>query len=187
MNNYMPCHQYQRDKAAEFDFPILNVACKEDPAHLGLDFDATNVDIEDYDIETDTDLYSVPNFQRMSALCLTFQPRTFAHIIIGELLEHCTIKAARIVLREAYRVLTRTGKLTLTFPQDKRTPRQQRPANELVTYCDGIVSWHQTVWSDEMLEELFAVVDFKELKQHRKVLDYDICRCKGLGIVLAKI
>jgi len=103
--HYSPCHLYQRDRARELGQPILNVACKEDPANLGGDFNATNIDIEDYDVEMRVDLYSaVRNFQKMSALHMDFPDATFAHVILGEFLEHCTEEAARRSLEETCQI-----------------------------------------------------------------------------------
>ncbi len=185
--SYMPCHQYQRDRCAEFESPILNVACKEDPAHLGRDFDAENIDIEDYDIETDTDLYStVPNFTRMSVQRMSFPTRMFAHVVLGEFLEHCTFDAAVEALEEVNRVLQPGGRVTITFPKDTRSPEQQRPPHELQEYCEGITSWHQTVWTDQMLDDLAKKTGFREIRTYREKLTYAPCNCTGLGLVWEK-
>ena len=189
---YMPCHQYQRDKVLDlcgglYETKVLNVASKEDPAHLGRDFAAVNLDIEDFDIETRTNLYTVPNFIQGTATDLPFPDETFNIVVIGELLEHCLMSAAIKVLSEAKRVLRHEGSIVLTFPKDSRDKRVQRPPHELREYEDGITSWHQVVWDTEQLKDLLHRAAL-EVSDHT-LIRYAVCdhagvECWGYGMVL---
>ena len=165
------------------------MASKEDPAHLATDFDAINVDIEDFDIETNTNLYDVPNFVAGSALDLPFEDSTFKHVVLGEFLEHCTEEAARKALTEAMRVLVDGGVITLTLPHDTRPPLMQRRAKEIREYCEGVTSWHQTAWHDDDLRSLFRSLNLDILIF--RGLRYAVCdspnnECFGFGILVQK-
>lgn len=186
---YMPCHDYQRRMVNESSAPILNAASKEDPGNLGRDYNATNLDIEDYDIETKTSLYSIPNFVRGSALNLPFPDGKFGCVVLGEFLEHCFYEDALLALQEAHRVLRKDGRLVLTFPQDNRPKEIQRSPDQLRVYESRITSWHQTVWTWPDLHRLFAesgfdVVSYEDLRY--VVCDWAGQECMGLGVFLRK-
>ena len=142
--------------------PILNVACKEDPARL-FEFDATNMDLLTYDPHMKCDLEKqVPNFVQGDAKNLPFDDKSYGTIVIGELFEHCIMEAAILVLNEAKRVLNDDpgARVCATYPFDARPAEQQHAKHLLVEWSPGITSWHQTVWEDDMMRLLAAKCGF---------------------------
>lgn len=156
---HMNCHQYQYKACEVATQPILNAACKEDPAKLGRDFGAINLDVVPFDSQTKRSLYDLPNFQVGNLLELTFEDNTFGTVVVGEFIEHCVEHAAQAALKEAWRVLKPGGLLILTFPLDGRPPERQHAKQFLNVVVEGetghdITVWHQTVWTDELFEGL---------------------------------
>lgn len=183
-------HQFQRKMLKEHcEEPILNAACQRDPANLGRDFNATNMDIMDYDQQSRMSLYELPNFVCGSITDAPFDNFSFQTIVLGELLEHCTFEAAKSALCEVYCLLRTRGKLVLTFPQDPRRKELQHAPELLYMWEEGITSWHSHVWTEEELVSLFRTVGFREV--HREILHYGPLNglpegCPGLGILLIK-
>ena len=93
----MQAHVYQRTVCATARHPILNAACKEDPACLGVKYNATNLDITDYCHFSNTDLKTLRNYIQGDVLNLraTFDAQFFPTIVLGEFLEHCVPSAAK--------------------------------------------------------------------------------------------
>ena len=177
---------------AQFRRPVLNCACKEDPANLGRDFDATNLDILDYDPEMRKNLYEVPNFVQGTASKLPFPDNSYATVVYGELFEHCVFSVAVAILKEGYRVLKKDGMVVITIPFDPRPPNVQRLFAPLFEYEPGITSFHQTIWKKDTLMKLFAETGFVEVEKHRRKLRYITCDYRdeegwGCGLVLAKV
>lgn len=102
---------------------------------------------------------------------------------MGEFIEHCVIDVAVTCLREAHRVLVDNGRLCLTFPRDGREKKGQHPDPLLIEWSPGITSWHQTVWTEDILSDLFAGSGFAEVS--RLPLDYGFAF--GLGVTLHKL
>ena len=182
------CLLYQADRCADLvkikpEAKILNAACKEDPAFLGRTYGATNLDIQEYDPQTSTDLTRIINYVHGSVLDMPFEAGEFDAIVLGEFLEHCTEEAAYTSFKECHRVLKDKGLLILTFPLDDRPPEEQHAARLLYEHAPGITSWHQTVWTDTMLEALMEPFTFVEVT--REELRYGNLM-KGWGMVLAK-
>lgn len=182
---FAPHHQYQRHMCQLLGGDILNVACKEDPAHLGTDFGAVNCDVNDYDPQEQLSLYDVPNFQVGDACELPFDNESFDVVVAGEFLEHCPKDAALKALSEFSRVLNKNGHIVVTYPLDARPPEHQHAPHLLVTWKHGITSWHQSVWTDELLEPLLQELRLEELGVHRRDLDYSFC--KGFGKTFRKL
>jgi SAM-dependent methyltransferase len=178
-------HQFQRDMLDRYGVkPILNAACMGDTANLGKDYGAINTDIRTFDAHNGTDLTKLPNFCLCDVTSMHFGSGTFGTVVLGEFLEHCVVAEAVRSFQEVYRVLTKEGKLILTFPLDDRPKKGQHDDVLTVEWAEGITSWHQTVWEDEMLLTLFGETGFQILcKQH---LDYGFARRGGWGIVLGK-
>lgn len=171
--------------------PILNAACKEDPAHLGRDFNAINLDITDYDPHTKTKLPDLKNYKQGDILEAgsLFEAGFFGSIVLGEFIEHCVYDAAAKALTELHKVLKSDGFMVLTFPLDARPKHVQHAKHHLVVTVEGdtghdITVWHQTVWTDEMLTKLFEATGFKEAS--RTALHYGFCVGGGWGITLEK-
>lgn len=199
----MNAHEYQRS-ACEFyctgagpdRLPILNAACKEDPAKIGHHFNAVNLDIWDFDEQTKKKLPEVvKNFVQGDVLDMQFEDGHFGVVVLGEFLEHCTIPAARRALFECRRVLADEGYLALTFPLDDRAPEAQHGKHLLKIIVEGetghdITVWHQTVWEDEMLEGLLDDTGPWKVIQ-RRPLGYGFIRGRrdpqGWGITLQKV
>jgi SAM-dependent methyltransferase len=194
----MNTHAYQQKVCEEAKqagkMPILNAACKEDPAHLGERFGAINLDIADYDPATRVKLTEIPNFVQGSALELStlFEEGQFGCVVLGEFIEHCVFSAAKTALLEIRKVLRDDGWLLLTFPLDGRPPSQQHGAELIFTVVEGetgkdITYYHQTVWGDDDLERLFSETGWKI--HHRTPMDYGFVRHPkphGWGITLVK-
>lgn len=192
---FMDAHKFQRDCCEKAEQPILNVACKEDPAGLGHHFNAINFDVLDYDDFSKKDLRTqVKNFVQGDALKLTehFNEKSYPTIVLGEFLEHCVPAAAQLALSEIRKVLTDDGKLIVTFPLDNRAPERQHGRSLLKVVVAGesghdITTWHQTVWDLEKFEVLLSEVGFKIY--HKQTLKYGFIRDRdpaGYGMVLKK-
>ena len=182
-----PYLQYQRTWCARAHGPILNCGCKEDPAHLGKDFDAVNMDVVDYDTQMRVSLYSVPNFTIGSFFDIPFPDDHFRTIVLGDILEHATVAQAREGIQECGRVLKAGGWIIITLPQDVRPPEVQHTPENLVTYPGGLTSWHR-YWSDE---ELFGFLQTLQVTQidrtrlrYHPALSYQGKDCFGWGLTL---
>jgi predicted SAM-dependent methyltransferase len=186
----LPYIAYQREMCEKCPRPILNVGCKEDPARLGTDFNATNVDCCDFDIQEGINLYSVPNFQVASILDLPFPDQSFGTIVLGDVLEHGTYDLSLVGLKECWRVLMDNGWLVCTVPQDARPKELNHAPEHLVTYPGGFTSYHH-YWSDEDISRLFkeagVEVDPTKTRRLRYVaLDWSGGQGWGYGFVLKK-
>jgi hypothetical protein len=188
----LPCHQYQRSKAALFVeqglTQVLNACSKEDPGKLGETFNATNLDICDFDIQEQISLYSIPNFVQASVLDMPFANKSYKLVVLGEFLEHCSFAAAKAALLEVHRVLSDDGRVVVTVPLDPRPKHVQHLPHQLVTYVDAgevvITSWHTAIWNPPEWNLLLAQSEFVELPEHRQELQYGFC--SGFGAVLRK-
>jgi ubiquinone/menaquinone biosynthesis C-methylase UbiE len=125
----------------------------------------------------------LPNFVQGDVMDMDYEDGHFGTVVLGEFLEHCTFEAAEKSLRECVRVLKDDGKIVVTFPRDSRPPEQQHSKDKLVNWAEGITSWHQTVWEDAMLEELFTKVGLvEESRTHLRLF----CGHPHLGMILRK-
>ncbi len=164
----------------------MNVACQEDPAFLGEKFDAVNVDLRATDMHiTDIDyLRDVKNFKQADARNLPFEDRSFTTVVLGEFLEHATEEYAAEVLKECARVSS--GVVVLTFPFDDRPPHEQHEPDKLFEVVPGYTTYHRTIWSDDMLANLFRSAGMQE--RLRASLGYFFTKpMGGLGIVLGRL
>lgn len=180
-------HRIQNKLVREFAThrPVLNVACKDDPANLGEDFDAINVDINPDDIHLKINLKEkVKNFVEGDALNLPFEDGKFRCVVMGEFLEHCPYGAALKALQEAKRVTSEGAIIILTFPLDSRPPEFQHKPEELRTFAHGITSWHQTVWTKKLQDQLFN--DAGLVVARRQEISYGIPTEGGYAVVLSK-
>jgi SAM-dependent methyltransferase len=167
----MNCHEYQRMVCEGAGRPVLNTACKEDPARLGELFDAINLDINEFDPHTQVHgLASVKNFMVGDARALPWKEPLFRCVVLGEILEHCTHTAALDILLEAARVLLPDGVICVTFPLDARPPEAQHQRHLLVQWDNGITSWHQTQWTDDLFFPLLREAGLRQLD--RIPIDY---------------
>ena len=142
MTNVPEYLRYQRDRCKDAPRPILNIGSKEDPARLGVDFGATNMDVVDFDIQEGISLYDVPNFVLGSILDIPAHDSAYATIVLGDVIEHGTYDLVLTGLRECWRVLRDDGWLVITVPQDKRPKELNHPPHQLITYPGGFTSWH---------------------------------------------
>ena len=154
-------HRYQQNACNIAEHPILNAACKEDPAKLGVTFNAINLDITSFCHFTNKDLTELKNYVQGDVLALSsqFPPETFKTVVLGEFLEHCVWDAAFKALTEIRIVLADDGVLVVTYPLDDRPKEVQHAADKLVATVEGetghdITTWHQTVWEDEKFNDL---------------------------------
>lgn len=159
-------HHWQRKGCEDAPKPILNAACKEDPAHLGGDYGAINLDIWTHDEQTNIPLSRIPNFQQGDVLNMSFEDGHFGTIVLGEFLEHCMPGAAKAALLECHRVLKDDGKFVVTFPLDSRPAHSQHAKHLLKVIVEGetghdVTVWHQQVWEDELILPLFTECGFE--------------------------
>jgi len=192
--NLRNCHNYQREACAELreNGAILNAACKEDPGNLS-QYGVINFDICELDEQTGKRLTDLPRFILGSVLKAadTFSEGQFAAVILGEYLEHCTMPAAIKSLEQMRYVLADDGVLVLTFPLDGRPKEKQHAKHLLKVWVEGetghdITVWHQTVWTDEMLADLFKQTGFEVIS--REPLGYSFVNGypQGWGVRLRK-
>lgn len=190
----MDCHTYQREMVQDRVGlgPILNAACKEDPANLS-QFGVTNLDICTHCEMIHRDLRKLPNFVLGSVLDMSkhFEEGQFKTIVLGEFLEHVVEPVGYTALHQCRGVLHDDGQLVLTFPLDDRPPEAQHAKRHLKVWVAGetghdVTVWHQLVWTDAMLEKLFAETGFTEIS--RTELHYGFIKRKpaGWGVLLAK-
>ncbi len=181
----MECHLYQRKMVQQVNLsPVLNGACKENPAKLALNAGDVNLDVNDYDPQERMSLYQVPNFVCGSLLDIPFANSSFGTVVLGEVLEHCPSAAADRIMQETRRVLRDDGRVVVTIPLDPRPPEVQHEPHLLITWEGGITSWHQTVWDDAKFAELLERNGFQEIPEFRETLFYGFC--SGTGAVLRK-
>jgi len=181
----LECHLYQRKMVQQVNLsPVLNGACKENPAKLALNAGDVNLDVNDYDPQERMSLYQVPNFVCGSLLNIPFANSSFGTVVLGEVLEHCPPAAADRIMQETRRVLRDDGRVVVTIPLDPRPPEVQHEPHLLITWEGGITSWHQTVWDDAKFAELLERNGFQEIPEFRETLFYGFC--SGTGAVLRK-
>ena len=95
------CYQWKHAIA-----PVLNVGCESDPGHFG--FSRKNVNL-------DRDLWrGYRRFVCGDAEALPFKARSFATVMLGDVVDHCLHPAA--VIREALRVASR--RVVITVPEN---------------------------------------------------------------------
>ena len=183
-------HQWQRAFCETATRPILNAASKEDPARLGSGYGATNLDICDFDIHTGIHLNTIPNFVRGSITDIgtLFPAHHFNTVVLGEFIEHCLVDYAEEVLERIHAALPVGGVLALTFPLDGRPPEVQHGKDQLKVLVGDesnprFTTYHQTVWTGEMLSKLFGE---KWIVGRQEELHYGFCG-PGWGIVLRRI
>lgn len=178
-------HHFQRAMCVKYNHlrPILNAASKEDPGNID-QYGPIHLDCVEKDVFTGIVLKDkLKNFVLGSVFDMNmFEDRKFGLIILGEWLEHTTQAAARKGLLECRRVLKDDGRLVLTFPKDHRPPEKQHGEGQLFTWVEGVTSWHQTVWEDNLLLDLFK--DTCLIEQERVEIGYG--HSEGLGLVLSK-
>ncbi len=187
-------HRWQRKGCEDAPKPILNAACKEDPAHLGGDYGAINLDIWTFDEQTKIPLSQIPNFQQGDVLDMkAFEDGHFGTIVLGEFLEHCVPAVAKVALLECKRVLKDDGRFVITFPLDGRPAKAQHAEKLLKVIVEGetghdITVWHQTVWEEDMILPLFEECGFEVVS--RESIPYGFISPKrdpeGWGYILKK-
>jgi hypothetical protein len=142
-----PRFKYQREQVEKYrgDGKVVNLACKEDPAKLGRDFGAVNVDVLEYDVQTNTNLVrDVVNFHRLDIQDLPEEwTNAFSVAVLGDVLEHCIEDAALRILMEARRV---AEYIVITLPFDTRTPEEQHAAEANFKVSEGCYSYHVRDW-----------------------------------------
>lgn len=186
-------HQYQSIKCSQAQKPILNAASKEDPAYLGQQYGAINLDISTVDPPTGLDLHTVPNFIEGNVLQMTmFEDKKFSTVVLGEFLEHCVFDTAVEALLEIKRVLKDNGLLIITFPLDDRPPEAQHAKRFLYTVWPGktghdITTFHQTVWEEDSLNKLLSQTGWKLLEKEELFYSFLSKKPNGFGLILEKI
>lgn len=141
--------KFQREMVEKYmdDRGVVNLASKEDPAKLGRDFGAINVDYLEYDVQTNTDLRALTNFHRADIRELPKEwENRFSVAVLGDVLEHCLDEAAEEVLTSAAAV---AETLVVTLPFDDRTPEEQHPGENLFEISDGCYSYHVRNWAED--------------------------------------
>jgi len=142
-------YEFQNALACRFGGKMLNAACADDPAKLGL-LGAINMDYHKLDVGSSKDFRKVANYVQGSVFDNKFADESFDTVILGEFLEHCRMDRAVEAILECRRVLKPGGHLVMTFPLDGRTRDEQRRGNEWpMEYCPGVTCHHQTWWGEQ--------------------------------------
>ena len=176
INFIMPGYwQYQALSAIESGAPILNAASSHDPARLHR-FGAVNLDIRTPEELRRIGAQVPPNYKHGSVFAIPFPDNHFQTVVLGEFLEHCVEEAAHKAVKECARVLRPTGRLIITVPLDGRPNGHNRPGfaegsepdeinHEEREWSEGVTSYHQTWWSNEMLHRLRNSIGFVEIQR----------------------
>lgn len=181
---YSACHSFQTEWCFHLGGPILNACCQADPNHLGEKFNVTNVDVCDLEVHNGY-IYkdTVKNFLRCDVRKMPFKDGEFKTSILGETIEHCTVEYAYELMQEVVRVTS--DYIIITYPYDDRPKHEQHAPEHLIEYAPGSVSWHQTLWSREMLLNMFNEFQLRVIVV--KDLVYYFTRpIPGIGMVLKK-
>ncbi len=189
----MNAHKFQVAACEKAKRPILNAASKEDPAELGRKFGATNLDLLDFDLHTNTNLKSIPNFVQGDVLTMStlFKPNYFNTIVLGEFLEHCVFGAAEKAFQECHKLLPPDGVLIVTFPLDDRPAGVQQAAEKHRIWLEGetghdITSYHQTVWEPEPFARLLVATGWRIQDKHEIGYSFVNRKPAGFGLVLKR-
>jgi ubiquinone/menaquinone biosynthesis C-methylase UbiE len=183
-------HRFQNEILKQTGKPILNVASSEDPAELGKNFGAINLDIVDFDPTSGNHNSRAPNFVEGSAFDIPFEDGKFETVVLGEFIEHCKFEDAVRAVRECKRVMSEDGALVITVPLDGRPKEEQRildvDRNAGDFYTNSPCTYyHQTWWSNEMLDRLWRECGL--IEEYRTQLYYTLtCMIGGWGLVLRK-
>lgn len=188
---YLAHHGYQRRVCELGSRPIINIGCSHDPANLGRDFGAVNMDIATSFLEHDF-ARDVPNFVQGHALDTKQPDGHYGTVILGELIEHMTYEAATRALEEAKRILIPGGLIGITWPMDRRPYADQCvDSGEVLTRPvetvpgSGVHRLHVTVWEDALFRRLVEDVGLSIL--NKTFLTYGIPGCEtGWGAILWK-
>ncbi len=187
----MQAHTFQQNACSTLPGPYLNLACKEDPAHLGEKHDAINLDLLAVDEFTGTVLKNIRNFVQgdVCEIETIFPDHKFQTAILGEFLEHVSTSYGHKVLDTIHRFLPAGGNLVLTFPLDDRPAKGQHGADKLKVLVGtkespDFTTWHSHRWTDEELDELLS--PDKWTIKHKEVLHYGFTKNGGWGLVLEK-
>jgi len=174
--------RFQRNMVEKYmskDKGVVNLACKEDPAKLGRDFGAFNVDLIEHDVQTNTDLTKLPNFHKYDIRELPKEWNgKFSVAVLGDVIEHCTHEAAADVLISAADV---AETIVVTLPFDNRTPEEQHSSENLFEIGDGCYSYHVHNWEEEF-DELVEFCNLYFLER----LEAKYPHCPGVFAVLRR-
>jgi SAM-dependent methyltransferase len=187
MSSHLDCHAFQRIACKDTPRPILNAACKEDPAGLGSLYNATNMDISTFDPATNRDLRTIPNYVQGDATDMQFKDKMFGTVVLGEILEHCVESAALKILSETKRVLQDNGVIVVSYPLDGRKKEDQHGKNLIDQHKDGpITFWHQTVWDIPAFMGLLEKVGLEVTSQEELGYGFLLNKPAGYGFKLRK-
>lgn len=181
---YNQCHSFQSEWCFHLGGPILNACSQADSAHLGEKYNVTNVDVCDLEIDSGNVYKDVcKNFIKCDVRHMPFKDEEFKTTVLGETIEHCTVPYAYELMKEVVRVTK--DYIIITYPYDNRPKEEQHAPEHLIEYAPGSVSWHQTLWSREMLYDMFNFYELRVMAVRDLV--YHFTRpIPGLGIVLKK-
>jgi len=160
---------------------ILNMGAGADFAKLREKKNALNVDILDYepnrpDIRHKIDLQA--DIRHMPVV----HHGEYDTVVLGEVLEHCNREDGIAILQEAHNCLKPGGKVVITYPEDNRTPEEQRFAgSEDAIYVDDISYAHKLIQREEMFDWLHKA---NFMVRHCDPLNYrDVGIDIGWGII----
>ena len=144
--------------------PVLNVGCKEDPAHLkALNGERViNCDLT----VTDSD-YLTANPIDVLFDCTgvwPFDDRSAALVVMGDILEHLTVDEIARALREARRVAVR---LCVTVPRDETSP-----IDDGFTQAFQRGAKHRTVVTEALLREQLDAAGWRVVEW--RTVDYGL-------------
>lgn len=150
-------YEFQRFYAGRITGVVLNAACGDDAARLAeLPIGAINMDIQDSEPWSGHGFDKPQNYVHGSVFKIPFNENHFEGVVLGEFLEHCKFKEALDAVLECRRVLNHGGELIITVPLDWRPIEEQRmgPDDNSPMSHGEITTYHQTWWSNKMLQDL---------------------------------
>lgn len=159
--------QFQREQVSKTTGNVINVACKEDPAHLKSIFGDRVINADISEIDTD---YGVPIPIDVVMDCRKvwpFENDSAELVVMAEILEHLYVNEATFALMEARRV---APKLALTLPYDHTLPLGNDYSDTWTV--DSGARGHCTGWTEEGLRQLLENIGFKIIEWN--TIDYDI-------------
>jgi hypothetical protein len=159
--------EFQKQQVLKTTGIVLNIACKEDPAHLKHNFGDRIINCDISKIDTD---YGRPLDIDVVMDCREKWPfdDDYAELVVmAEILEHLYVPEATSALDEARRV---SEKLVLTLPYDHLLPLDDS-APGVIEYESGARS-HVTGWDKNTLYKALSATGWKDKEWY--TVDYGI-------------
>jgi predicted SAM-dependent methyltransferase len=147
--------EYQRYHVAKTAGKVLNIASKEDPASLKVNFGDRIINCDISNIDTDSGRPISIDVLMDCREVWPFEDDSAELVVMAEILEHLYIEEAIAALEEAYRV---APKLVVTLPYDFTIPLDYKGPE--VTYYDSGARSHVSGWNKTSMMLLLETVGY---------------------------